>query len=172
MNFLDKKVQEILVKAADNIIKKAKANLSSGNLKNSLRYEDKDGSVALIMDEYGMFKDKGVTGKNRSDFKGKKKTVHKSVAEPEFKYRSNAKAIGGESQIDKWMYKKGIQGRDFKGRFLKRKTTNFLIRRSIFQHGIKPSLFLTTPYLKYTEQIIEEFNNLSEEIRGNQMLTI
>ena len=168
MNFLDKRVQEILIQAAKNVIEEAKAELEDGDLKDSLRYEIKDGTVALIMEEYGVFHDKGVTGANRPDFKGKKKEVHRSVAKPEFKYRSNAKAIGGEKLIDQWMYKKGISPRDKEtGRFIKRKTANFLIRRSIFQYGRKPSLFLTTPYEKYKEKILQEFNNLNEAIKKN-----
>lgn len=166
MNFLEKKIQALLAKAAENIIKEAKAGLEDGALKSSLSYENKDGSVALIMEEYGVFRDKGVTGKGASDFKGKKKQIHQSVNKPRpFKFSSNAKAIGGEESIDKWMYKKGISPTDrITGKFIKRKTVNFLIRRSIFQHGLKPSLFLTTPYEKYSKKIIEEFNNLNEEI--------
>tara|TARA_R110000744_G_scaffold48814_1_gene106332 strand:+ start:314 stop:823 length:510 start_codon:yes stop_codon:yes gene_type:complete len=160
MSFLTKRIQQILVQAAENIINAARKNLEDGDLKNSLRYNDKNGTIEVIMEDYGVFQDRGVTGRGSSDFKGKKKKVHKSL--DGFKFKS--KVIGGSENIDKWMYKKGIQGRDKKGRFIKRKTTNFLIRRSIAQHGIKPSLFLTTPYKKYSEQIIQEFNNLQGDI--------
>ena len=79
-------------------------------------------------------------------------------------FKFTRKVIKGEKLIDKWMYKKGIQGRDKQGRFIKREATNFLIRRSIAQHGIKPSLFLTTPYKKYNKKIMEEFKNLSKDL--------
>ena len=158
---LYERIDEILKTAADNVIRRAKANLEDGQLKKSLRHEPKGaGSIKIIMEDYGIFKDKGVTGANHSDFKGKRKTINKSISG--FKFKS--KAIGGEKGIDKWMYKKGIQGRDKGGRFIKRKTTNFLIRRSVAQHGIKPSLFLTKPYERFLTEIKQEFNNLSRDI--------
>ena len=165
MSFLEKRVQQILVQAASNIVNAAKKNLQDGKLKNSIRYSTKKGEIDIIMEEYGLFKDKGVTGANHSDFKGKRKAINKSKANYKFK----SKAIGSrdgsvEKSIDKWMYKKGILGRDKKGRFTKRSSTNFLIRRSIAQHGIKPSLFLTTPYQRYQAQITKEFKRLSSEI--------
>ena len=163
MSFLSKRIQTILVKAANNIIEAAKKNLEDGQLKDSLTYKDNKGTIQIIMEDYGVFQDRGVTGSNHSDFKGKKKTVHKSL--DKFKFKS--KAIGGSKSIDKWMYKKGIQGRDKQGRFIKRSATNFLIRRSIAQHGIKPSLFLTRPYEKYSEEIINEFNNLGGDITND-----
>ena len=153
MRFLEKSVQQILVQAANNIIDAAKKNLDDGDLKKSLRYTTKDGSIKVIMEEYGIFKDRGVSGANHSDFDGKKKKVHKSL--DGFKF--NSKAIGGADSMRKWMKRRGIGGQD-------RATVNFLIRRSIAQHGIKPSLFLTKPYQKYTEQIIQEFNNLQGDI--------
>ena len=165
MSFLDKRIQQILVQAAENIINAARKNLEDGALKKSLRYEEKDGTIEVIMHDYGVFQDRGVTGANHSDFKGKKKPVHKSLDKFKFKKRAIGSKDGKvEKGIDKWMYRKGIQGRDKKGRFIKRKTVNFLIRRSIAQHGIKPSLFLTTPYKKYSQQIITEFNNLQGDI--------
>ena len=165
MGFLDRRIQQILVQAASNIINAAKKNLEDGALKSSIKYQEKDGSIEVIMQDYGVFQDRGVTGANHSDFNGKRKPINKSLDN----YKFTKKAIGSkdgsvEKGIDKWMYKKGIQGRDKKGRFISRKSTNFLIRRSIAQHGIKPSLFLTRPYQKYSQQIINEFNYLNGDI--------
>ena len=169
MNFLDKKVEQILIRAAQNIVDEAKSNLENGALKKSIRMKPSKNSIKIIMEDYGVFQDRGVSGANHSDFKGKRKTINKSL--DNFKFKS--KAIGSkdgkvENNIDKWMYKKGIQPRDKKsGRFVSRKSTNYLIRRSIAQHGIKPSLFLTTPYKKYSQRIINEFNRLSRDINNN-----
>tara|TARA_R110000796_G_scaffold23750_2_gene67989 strand:+ start:1487 stop:1996 length:510 start_codon:yes stop_codon:yes gene_type:complete len=158
---LYKRIDNILATAAENVIRRAKANLEDGQLKNSLRYEPKgSGSIKIIMEDYGIFKDKGVTGANHSDFKGKRKKINRSVGG----FKFNKKVIKGEKSIDRWMYKKGIQGRDKAGRFIKRKTTNFLIRRSIAQHGIKPSLFLTKPYERFLTEIKQEFNNLGRDL--------
>lgn len=152
MSFLDKKVQDVLVKAANNVIEEARSNLKDGPLKKSLKYKEKKGTIEIIMEEYGVFYDKGVSGANNSNFKGKKKQVHKSKDKFSFK---GSKAIGGIKSIDRWMSRKGIAGG---------KEANFLIRRSIAQHGIKPSLFLTKPYEKYLDKISAEFLNLAPEI--------
>lgn len=152
MSFLDKKVQDVLVKAADNVIAEAKANLKDGPLKKSLKYKESKGSIEIIMEEYGVFKDQGVTGANNSNFKGKNKQVHKSKKNFSFK---GSKAIGGIKSLNRWMSRKGISQDE---------NTSFLIRRSIAQHGIKPSLFLTKPYEKYLDKISAEFLNLAPEI--------
>jgi hypothetical protein len=153
MSFLQNKVQDILAKAAKNVIEEAKANLKDGSLKRSLKAKEGRGSVEIIMNEYGVFKDKGVSGANNSNFKGKKKTIYKS--KDNYAFKKSSKAIGGIKQMDRWMSNNGIKAS---------KNTNFLIRRSIHQHGIKPSLFLTKPYEKYRDKIKEEFMNLHKEI--------
>jgi hypothetical protein len=44
--------------------------------------------------------------------------------------------------------RKGSAPRAEGGRFAKRKGLNFVIARSIFEQGIKPSLFFTKPFEK------------------------
>jgi hypothetical protein len=159
VNFLTDEIQRILVQAAENIVKEAKGNLDDGDLKSSVDYEKRGtNEVDIIMNDYGIFKDKGVTGANRSDFKGKKKTINKSVSN--FKFSGSKRAIGGKATIDKFMSRKGISSN-----LMTKDSLNFLIRRSIYQHGIKPTLFLTKPYEKYREEIIEEFHRLHEAIK-------
>ena len=60
------------------------------------------------------------------------------------------------SKLDKWTVKKGIAPRDEKGRFLSRKSLQFAIARSIFYNGIRPSLFFTKPFLKYSKELPNE----------------
>jgi hypothetical protein len=50
------------------------------------------------------------------------------------------------SALDQWIVKKGIAPRDAKGRFITRKSLQFLIARGIYKNGIAPSLFLTKPF--------------------------
>ena len=53
------------------------------------------------------------------------------------------------SSLDKWVIKKGIKGvRDEKGRFIKRKSLKYAIATSIYQKGIKASMFFTKPFEK------------------------
>ena len=131
-------------------------------LSKSIRIDNTDEeSVKVIMNQYGNFIDKGVSGKGASDFKGKKKTIHRSTAG--YKFGSNrfkGKGADWKKKIDKWMYKNGIQGRSKTGKFIKRKSTNFLIRRSIFQHGIKGTLFASKAYEGFQQELKERLSNI------------
>jgi len=49
------------------------------------------------------------------------------------------------SALDKWTLRKVKGVRDKKGKFLKRKTVNFLIARAIFKRGSETTNFFTIP---------------------------
>lgn len=167
---LDKQhTQDALKDFLEEVISQAKNNLkekdknATKDLSNSFKYAFHVGKnsidVDLFAEDYLVFVDKGVTGKGDSNFKGKKKTVWRSEAGYRFG-SGNFKGKGNEwhKKIDKWMYARGIAPRDLKtGRFIKRDTANYLIRRSIFQHGLKPTRFFTDPFE-------EEFKKLPQEL--------
>jgi len=90
------------------------------------------------MDDYGMFVDKGVKGKSSSA---------KAPNSP-FKFGSGTGKSGGLTQgINKWVKQKRFQFKDRKtGKFMSYESTAYLITRSIFHNGIKPSLFFTKPF--------------------------
>jgi hypothetical protein len=92
------------------------------------------------MADYGTFQDKGVSG------------TEKKYNTP-YTYRDK---MPPTRALDGWTVRKGIAPRDEKGRFLSRKTLTFLIARSIYRNGIKPSLFFTTPFKKYVKDLPEE----------------
>ncbi len=48
--------------------------------------------------------------------------------------------------LDKWIIRRGIAPRGKGGQFMSRKSLKFLIARSIYMTGIKPSLFFTKPF--------------------------
>jgi hypothetical protein len=50
------------------------------------------------------------------------------------------------NKLDKWIVKKGIAPRGKNGKLMNRKSLQFAIARSIFNNGIKPSLFFTKPF--------------------------
>ena len=59
--------------------------------------------------------------------------------------------------FDKWIKQKGMKGRDAKtGRFITDKTLTFLIARSVFQKGIKASMFFTKPFQKHFKTLGKE----------------
>lgn len=147
-----KNVQEELNRFAKYVIKQSKSNLTRGKknsskkLYNSLDYDlnvsKNSFSLSFLMEDYGAFVDKGVSGvKNKYD--------------TPYSYKDK---MPPPNKMDKWIVKKGLRGiRDSKGRFITRKSLQFIIARSIFNKGIKPSLFFTKPFEK-------AFKNLNEDI--------
>mgnify|MGYP003123303061 FL=1 len=142
-------VQEILDQFKANVISEAKRNLSaqntSGRLKDSLKGYVKESKnsiqVSFEMAEYGFYQDRGVKGK-----KGGKSLDG-------YQYTNK---MPPPKAFDKWTVRKGIAPRDKEGRFIKRKSLNFLIARSIFNKGIKPTLFFTKPFEKYYKRLPKE----------------
>lgn len=125
----------------DAVIQQAKLNLkgqnkvSSGNLYNSIKGSEVKVSANSIefsieMEDYGTFIDKGVNGK-------------KSVYTTPYSYKDK---MPPPSKLDKWIVKRGIAPRDKNGKFIDRKSLQFAIAKSIFNNGIKPSLFFTKPF--------------------------
>jgi len=152
------KTQEALNKFAKYVVSQSKANLTrskknaSGNLRNSLGYDLKVNpnsfELEFIMAEYGMFVDEGVQGSKSSYLESRNSR---------FEFSGRFKTIPTKS-LDKWVLRKGIKGvRDEKGRFIKRDSLKYLIAKSIYEKGIKASLFFTKPFEK-------AFDNLPKEL--------
>ena len=141
-------VDTVIKKFRDYVIQQSRSNLTKGgknvskDLYNSLKGEIvTDNNFTIVgfkMDDYGAFQDQGVKGKTSS---------LKAPNSP-FKFGSGTGVKGGLTQgIDKWVRAKGFQFRDKKnGKFLSYQSTAYLITRSIFHKGIKPSLFFTKPF--------------------------
>jgi hypothetical protein len=141
------------------IVKQAKENLSAadkkGALANSIDFFviRKGGSITVRfkMNSYGAFVDKGVSGtdKKRSfkDYKGKTKPSP-------FKYTTKQPPSG---IIEKWIKRKGLKGRDKKGRFITHKSLSFLIARSIKKKGIKGISFFQKPLMLGMKQFSSKF---------------
>ena len=140
-------VEATIRRFRDYVIQQAKSNLTKGgknsskDLYNSLKGEivtDKGFTiVGFQMKDYGTFVDLGVRGKTSS---------LKAPNSP-YKFGTGTGRKGGLTQgINKWVKQKGFQFRDKRGRFMSYDSTAYLITRSIFQKGIKPSLFFTKPF--------------------------
>jgi hypothetical protein len=141
-------VEKTIKRFRDYVIQQSRSNLSksgknsSKELYNSLKGEvvTENGYtiVGFQMADYGAFVDQGVKGKTSSN---------KAPNSP-FKFGSGTGKKGGLTKgINQWVKQKGFQFRDRKsGRFLSYDSTAYLITRSIFHKGIKPSLFFTKPF--------------------------
>jgi hypothetical protein len=140
-------VEKVIKRFRDYVIQQSRSNLTKGgknntkSLYNSIKgevvTENNFTIVGFTMDDYGTFVDLGVKGKTSSN---------KAPNSP-YKFGSGSGRKGGLTQgINKWVKQKGFQFRDKKGRFLSYDSTAYLITRSIFHKGIKPSLFFTKPF--------------------------
>ena len=146
-DILDKFRKRVIAEARKNLTRMGKN--SSKDLHSSLDSELEVGprsfSLQFFMMEYGEYLDKGVSGK-------------KKKYNTPYSYKSK---MPPSRAFEKWIQQKGIQGRDKKGRFMKRKTLSFLIARSVFNNGIKPTMFFTKPFerefIKLDRDLVESF---------------
>ena len=132
--------QKILNRFRLHVVKEARKNLTnkqknaSKGLYNSIAGNVKampnSISIEFVMQQYGAFQDKGVSG------------TQKKYDTP-FSYKSK---MPPSKPFEKWAKQKGIKPRGKDGRFISYKSLGFLISRSIFRKGIKPSLFFTKPF--------------------------
>jgi hypothetical protein len=109
-------------------------------------------SLSFFMEDYGVFQDKGVSG------------TKKKYNTP-FSYTSKRPP---RKTLEEWISKRRFQFRDKKGKFMSYKSMSFLIQRSIFEKGIKPSLFFTQPFQNafktLPDEIIEAYGLDVEEL--------
>ena len=161
-------VQDELNRFAKYVIQQARTNLTKGKkntfktLYNSLDSEIKVSKnsfqLSFLMEDYGVFQDKGVSG------------VKKKYDTP-YKYTTK---MPPTKSLDKWIVKKGLNGiRDKQGRFISRKSLKFMIARSIYNNGIKPSLFFTKPFNKAFKNIdkdlVKAFKLDAEQLLKNSI---
>lgn len=141
------------------VIQQSRSNLSrlSKNTTKKL-YGSIDGEViaypnsirlSFSMLEYGWYQDQGVKGKTSSS---------KAPNSP-FKFGSGTGMKGGLTKgINKWVKQRGIKFKDKKtGKMLTYKSTAFLITRSIYNKGMKPSLFFTKPFQAALNRLPTDF---------------
>lgn len=157
-----KQSEKILEKYKNYVIQQARTNLSKGRnnvsktLYNSLKGEvvtDKGYAiVGFRMELYGQFLDEGVKGAFPNLVKNGKQKAPNS----RFMFTNKRPPSG---PIAEWAKKRGIRLRDENGKFKKGsyKTIGFIIARSIYAQGIKPTLFFTKPYeAGFKKYIVEQ----------------
>ena len=141
-------VQKALDRFKDHIIAQAKRNLTNKDknvtkkLYNSIEGEVKvfPNSIGMYfsMEDYWAYQDLGVKGKN---------SASKAPQSP-YRFGSGTGKKGGlTAAMEKWVTQRRIQFKDRKsGKFMSYKSTAWLMTRSIYSKGIKPSLFFTKPF--------------------------
>ena len=147
---LRKETEKYLNDFAKYVIQQSRSNLTKGgknvnkNLYNSLDKEIEVGAnsfrMAFLMEDYGTFQDKGVSGKEKK-------------YDTPFSYKSKRPPL---KPITDWVKNRRFQFRQKNGKFMSYQSTAFLVRNSIFKKGIKPSLFFTKPFEKAFERLPDE----------------
>ena len=149
-----KEVEKILNKFGKYVVQQARTNLtkskknSSKKLYNSIEYDInvyKDSiDVLFNMEDYGFYQDLGVSGK---------KTKYNTP----YSYKSK---MPPSKSFSEWVIRKGLKGtRDKKGRFIPRKSLQYIIARSVFMNGIKPSFFFTKPFQRAFKYLPNELRD-------------
>ena len=159
-----------VVQQSRSNLTKQKHNVTK-DLYNSIHYklEEKNGNfdLAFIMDEYGTFLDKGVKGADPSLVKNGKQKGGNSP----YSFKSKRPPM---QPLADWAKKRNIRLRDKEGKFKKGnyRTIGFILQRSIFAQGIKPSLFFTKPVLaafdRYPQLLTKAFaQDITDILKDN-----
>jgi hypothetical protein len=163
-----KQIENQLKIFADGVIELARKNLkrkkkiTTGQLYKSLKYKiipDKNSTILNFeMEDYGLFVDKGVKGKDPNALPPKAKYYGIQKA-PNSPYQFGAmKSRGLRKALNRWTVQKNIKGvRDKKGRFLPRKSMQFMMARSIYLSGLEATMFFTDPYNKLIKAFTRKF---------------
>ena len=157
------KTQSTLDSFIKYVVQQSKSNLSkkdknvSKHLYNSIGGKAKAGKNSIEayfeMESYGMFQDKGVKGKFSSA---------KAPNSP-FKFGSGTEIKGGlTSGIENWVTRRRLQFKDRQtGKFMTYKQTAFMITKSIYAKGMKPTEFFSRPFelafKKLPDDLIEAY---------------
>jgi len=158
-------LERYLKSFGSQVVREAKGNLSAagkgGALANSIDFFviRKGGSVTIRfkMADYGKYVDKGVSGnkvrRTFTDIDGKTKTSP-------FKYTTKQPPSG---IIERWIKRKGLKGRDKKGRFITHKSLSFAIARSIKKKGIQGISFFQKPMMLGMKEFGDKFGSAIKE---------
>ena len=168
-------VQKALERFRDHVVSISKRNLtnkqknSSKKLYNSIKGNVKampnSFSMEFTMKDYGVFQDAGVSG-----------TKKKYNTPYSYKSKGGKRGLKGmppPKDFDKWIVRKGLAPRKSGGQFTSRKSLAFLIARSVFRNGIKPSLFFTKPfeaaYKNLPQELVEAYGLDAIELFNEQI---
>lgn len=122
-------------------------------------------TVTFDMEDYGKFVDKGVKG-SLSSSKGNQQ------AQSPYQFGNRTALIGKQNGgmsgiMRKWVEKRKFRWRDkATGKFMSYKSMSYLIARSIYTRGIKPTLFFTKPF----ESGVKRFGDKIVVAYGNEIL--
>jgi hypothetical protein len=151
--------QKMLEGLRNYVIQQSRSNLTRlrknttktlyGSIKGDVQAHPNSIRLSFSMENYGWYQDQGVKGKTSGN---------KAPNSP-FRFGTGTGKKGGLTKgINKWVRMRGIKFRDQKtGRKLTYQSTAFLITRSIYHKGMKPSLFFTKPFQAALDRLPDDF---------------
>ena len=133
----------VVQQSRSNLTRMGKNNTNSlyNSIKGTILKDKNYFLVGFQMMDYGQFMDQGVKGAFPSLVKG---GVQKAPFSP-FQFKNK---MPPRQPLIEWAKSRGMKLRDKEGKFKKGgyNTLGFLLQRSIYAQGIKPSLFFTKPF--------------------------
>jgi len=140
--------KKFVIQQSRSRVSKSNKNVSKelyNSLKGNIKVMPNSIAVEFEMEDYGVFQDKGVSG------------TEKKYNTP-YSYKSKMPPV---KPLADWAKSRNIRLRDEKGKFKKGSynTIGFLIARSIYRKGIKPSLFFTKPFEQGFKKLPDELIN-------------
>lgn len=135
----------MLKKALQKIAQKIEAKMPQG-----VQVKGTENSLEVYAEDYMLFRDQGVDGTKKKNSPNKKYDLG-----AKFSYKGK---MPPSKDLAKWAKKKGLQlkkGMTYEG-------LGFVIARSIKEKGIKPSLYLTKPFIDVLDK--EDFDEVVEEM--------
>lgn len=144
--------KRVVIRARRNFTKNRYSGKGSKSIKYEIQRKGNGYELIFSMLPYVWFQDAGVKGSKSS--KNRSRPI--AGERRDFKYTNK---MPPPRVFDKWTVRRGIAPRDDKGRFLPRRTLNFLIARKIFLYGIRPKLFFTKAFEK-------EWKRLPDDLAG------
>ena len=174
------KFEEALEKYAKYVIQQSRSNLTKakkggGNLYNSLQYQIDAPRVKFLSDDYGVFVDQGVRGKNPAKVSPNAIIKGQQAPNSKFKFGSGKSPKTFKQFVNKmsiWAKAKNIRFREFvtvdgkkksTGRFVRGnyKSMGYVIASNIYNRGIRPTMFFTKPFERglelYGDEIVEAY---------------
>ena len=157
--------KKVLNNFAKYVIQQSRSNLTKGKknfnkkLYNSLAFTppliDSTGIIIqFIMEDYGVYQDEGVKGKDPSKVSPNAKIRGQQAPNSQFKFGSGT----SRGTFDKFVKRMSLFAKAKNIRFRQGKTGKFakggydamgyVIAKNIYSRGIKPSLFFTKPFEK------------------------
>tara|TARA_R100001509_G_scaffold47104_1_gene25474 strand:- start:26 stop:535 length:510 start_codon:yes stop_codon:yes gene_type:complete len=149
-----------VIKQSRTTLSRKKKNVSK-ELYNSLEFKvvktTEGFSVQFFMADYGTFIDKGVSGTKKineyTTFDGRR-------VESPYKYKGKRPPM---KVFDKWIIRRGIAPRDAEGRFVTRKSLQYLIANKIYTQGIQGISFFQRPLQLGLKDFVDQVGKAIKE---------